>query len=125
MRAFERWAEITAGGDPTPWLYRATANEAISRQRRERYSIKRLVMWLQDDRGDIAPLESLEAKELLAALDQLDPVERTIMWMKLVDGLRNGEVASALSLSDGYVTKLTQRAVKRLHELGWRSDHVD
>ncbi len=126
MRAFARWSDIVAGGDPAPWLYRATVNEAISRQRRERYSLRRLAWWRPnpEEPEETGLLESPDAKALLKALNTLEPVERSVMFMKLVDGLNNGEVARALDLSDGYVTKLTQRAVKRLQALGWRADDV-
>lgn len=125
MRAYESWASLESHQDLAGWLYRVTANAAISRLRRERYSLRRLRLWIQQE-VDEPRVELLgDGKRAVAAIDALPPQEKVVLTMKLLDGLSNREVARALELSDGYVTKLTQKAISRLRQGGWEGVDAD
>ena len=46
--------------------------------------------------------------------------ERVVLALKILDGLSQREIAALLSLSEGYVSKLTARATARLGAQGWK-----
>jgi RNA polymerase sigma-70 factor (ECF subfamily) len=60
-----------------------------------------------------------EAAEALAFLRSLPPNERVVLCMKVLDGCSQREIAQALSLSEGYVSKLAKRALDRARARGW------
>ena len=53
-------------------------------------------------------------------LGELPGLQRVALCMKLLDGKSQREIASALELSEGYVSKLVARAEARIREQGWR-----
>lgn len=120
-RQLPRLAEV---GDVQAWLYRVTANEALSRLRRERSLGARLwllfsgVPTLAD-----GPEHDFERRQeaLLAqrALKALPDKERVVICMWALDGLKQRDIAKALELSEGYVSKLLARGQERLRARGW------
>ncbi|MHB8874037.1 MAG: RNA polymerase sigma factor [Myxococcaceae bacterium] len=110
--------------DPGGWLYRVTANLSISRIRRERSFLARLGRLFQA-REDDAPspdevlMERSEGNEALGMLKALPELERVALCMKVLDGRSQREIARALSLSEGYVSKLVTRAWQRVRDAGW------
>jgi len=106
------------------WLYRVTANLAISRLRHERTLVGTLRELV--GRGEpraAAPDEQLESRQLAGAalrvLGALPAREKVVMTMKLLDDKSQREIAQALSMSEGYVSKLVTRATARLQAAGW------
>lgn len=123
MKALTEWKSLDAHDDLGGWLYRVTANTALSRLQRERFSLRRLQLFGRDSDADAPDVElAHDAAVALTALTALPPKERVVLTMKLVDGHSNREVARALNLSEGYATKLTQRGIERLRERGWEID---
>jgi RNA polymerase sigma factor (sigma-70 family) len=104
------------------WLYRVTANLAISRGRARRSVLNRLSTLFFGAQPLAHPADTIEARdELVRALEilgRLPPRERVIINMKLVDGLSQFQIAAALGLSQGYVSKLLTRATARLRDHG-------
>jgi DNA-directed RNA polymerase specialized sigma24 family protein len=45
--------------------------------------------------------------------------------MKVLDGASQREIARALDVSEGYVSKLIARSVERLAAAGWEVDDVE
>ena len=119
------WANLSRLEDTDDlggWLYCVTARLAVSRFR-SRHSLLRAVRkWLQPSE-DPAPDEALDARRsshrALVALELLPDRERVALCMVALDGLSQREVATRLGLSEGYVSKLLQRARARLNALGW------
>lgn len=111
------------------WLYRVTANAALARLRRERTWVSRVVSLFTPVAAERLPDETLElrtdANKALAALEQLPPKERMCVSMHIFDGLSQREIARTLQLSEGYVSKLLNRAWERLRTEGWEVDHVE
>jgi RNA polymerase sigma-70 factor (ECF subfamily) len=111
------------------WLYRVAANLAVSRLRRERLFSSRIlrgwraeqdeVLWPDD--AVLAPGKL--ATEALSMLRRLPSRERVVVCMKLLDDKPQKEIAAILSLSEGYVSKLYQRACRRLAAAGWEAPH--
>jgi RNA polymerase sigma-70 factor (ECF subfamily) len=106
------------------WLYRVTANLAVSSLRRERALFHRLKTVFQSDaappqRPDELFNQRESAKAGMAAMGQLPVQERVVLWMKLIDGKSQREIASALEVSEGQISKLVARGVKVLRSKGW------
>src|SRR5262249_23174239 len=107
------------------WLYRVTANLALSRLRQERSLVRRLLGAATAIGGRLEPsteevLEQHEtARQVIAAVAALHARERVIVCMKVYDGKRQREIAGALGLSEGAVSKLLDRAWARLKAAGW------
>jgi RNA polymerase sigma factor (sigma-70 family) len=108
------------------WLYRVTANLAISRVRSRRSLLARLRdLFLRGD-GSSHPVARLEARDAaaraLALLGELPPRERVVLSMHVLDGLSQVEIAATLALSQGYVSKLLARATAALRAGGCEVD---
>ena len=66
-----------------------------------------------------APDPSPEDERVLAArreIDLLDPVDRKILLMTLVEGLKPGEIASAMRMSSDVVRQRKSRSLKKIVE---------
>ncbi|MFO0593916.1 MAG: sigma-70 family RNA polymerase sigma factor [Myxococcaceae bacterium] len=111
------------------WLYRVTANEALARLRRESSWVSRLAKLFIPQETARLPDETLELREdtaeAMAALDRLPPKERMCVSMHVLDGLSQREIARTLQLSEGYVSKLLNRAWETLRNAGWEVDDVE
>ncbi|HSR98415.1 MAG TPA: sigma-70 family RNA polymerase sigma factor [Kofleriaceae bacterium] len=105
------------------WLYRVTANLAISRGRARRSFLKRLGAVFFERLPPPHPVAVLEAREemthALEELDRLPARERVVVCMKIVDGMTQIQIAEALALSQGHVSRLLARGFARLRERGW------
>lgn len=110
------------------WLYRVTANEAVSRLRRERSFGAKLAR-LFSGADDVSPAadHDFERKEetrlVERALGALPDKERVVVCMWALDGLAQKDIARTLALSEGYVSKLLTRAQDRLRARGWEVNH--
>lgn len=124
LKLLEHLPRLEAKTELGGWLYRVTANLALSRLRRERSFTTRLAsLFLEDDASDDTPDAGLALKEdaeaALAALRALPARESIVLTMKVIDGRSQREIAEALSMSEGYVSKLVTRGWERLREQGW------
>ena len=120
LRALEHLADLAEIDNIGGWLYRVAANLAISRLGREQSVFRRL---RRDAFGQVpeageSPEVSFEhreeAKAAMALLRSLPTRERVVVSMKLLDGKSQREIAEALSMSEGYVSKLLARARRRI-----------
>jgi len=123
VRLFQNLQALENPSDLGGYLYRVTANVALSRLRKERGFLSRVRHLLGDDDQAEDPHERLMLKEgtraALKQLEALPAMERTVLTMKLFDGKRQTEIAQTLSLSEGYVSKLLNRAIARVRAAGW------
>lgn len=109
------------------WLYRATANLAISRLRRDRTWLERIAGAWRALQGDATPsaeiivVQRREAARALATLRRLPPRERIVVSMKVFDARSQRDIASALELSEGYVSKLLARGLQQIRDAGWET----
>lgn len=128
-KLFEQLSSLDRPDDVGGWLYRVAANLAVSRLRRERLLSRILGGWRAEqqeaewpDDAELAPGKL--ATEALAMLRRLPSRERVVVCMKLLDDKPQKEIASILSLSEGYVSKLYRRACGRLAAAGWEVPHA-
>jgi RNA polymerase sigma-70 factor (ECF subfamily) len=56
-------------------------------------------------------------EQLLAALEQMDPLDREVLALRHFEQLTNGEAARALGLTVGAASKRYVRAIERLRDL--------
>lgn len=111
--------------DVGAWLYRVTANVALSRLKREASWVTRLGRLLTFS-GPVRPDEALERQDDAAAalrlLNTLPPKERMVLSMQVLDGLSQRDIAKMLGFSEGYVSKLLARAWVSIRVAGWEVD---
>ena len=126
VKLWEHLPRLKDQGELAPWLFRVTANLAISRIRREGAlgKLKAVFSLAGDERDDDAsPDQTMQRQEdsqaALEVLKRLPAKERVVLVMKLIDGKSQREVAEALSMSEGYVSKLVARGLARVREAGW------
>lgn len=124
LKLHHRFSAVSASENVAAWLYAVTANEAVSRLRRERSWVTRVARFLS--RGDEAapgPDEAIELSEgarlAMHAVNALPPRERVVLCMAVLDELPQRAIATTLGLSEGYVSKLLTRAKDRVREQGW------
>jgi len=119
-RALRRFRE---GAPFRPWLLQIVANEARNRRRSAgRRAHLTLRAATEQPSGGAAPspeasLLSAETRDaLLAAVNELQEDQRTVIALRFFAGLSEHEVAEALSLPEGTVKSRTARALERLRE---------
>jgi RNA polymerase sigma-70 factor (ECF subfamily) len=128
VKLLEHIDELDNPGDLGGWLYRVAANLSVSRLRRTKSILARfLPAYRAEIDGSQAPPDLLfEQREAAAAamttLRTLPGRERVVMVMKLLDGKSQREIAEALSVTEGYVSKLYARAWERIRAAGWEDD---
>ncbi|MFO0726254.1 MAG: sigma-70 family RNA polymerase sigma factor [Myxococcota bacterium] len=107
------------------WLYRVTVNLSLDRLRRERSWVGRFSTLFAAGRPEEAPaLDVLfeEREDLLRAMqamERLPAKERVVLSMRVVDDKPQREIAQILGLSEGYVSKLLDRAKTKVKSEGW------
>lgn len=130
VRLIEHLPHLRDADDLGGWLHRVAANLAISRLRRERSLLGKLqALWSTSPHVDESALglalRKQRADRVLDTLRLLPPRERVAICMKVLDGMSQREIAHALELSEGYVSKMIQRAMRRIADAGWEIDDVE
>jgi RNA polymerase sigma-70 factor (ECF subfamily) len=124
LRLHRRLPRLDTTVDLGGWLYRVTANAALSHLRRERFSLRRLARLVAGRVRSAASAEDTvvlqqDAAAAVKALGALPDRERVVACMHFLDGLAQRDIARTLTLSEGYVSKLLTRARERLRGWGW------
>jgi RNA polymerase sigma-70 factor (ECF subfamily) len=125
LKLLEQFPRLEAHHDLGGWLYRVTANLAVSRLRRERSWVGRLQQaWrvLQEESApspEVVVVSRERAAQALHALRALPPQQRVVICMKLLDGHSQRKIAETLDLSEGHVSKLVTKATSTLRAQGW------
>lgn len=96
-----------------------TARNIINSSYRSRRSEKAATEQLVDHSA--GPLEIAERDEqvdlIRLSLDELEPLDRTILGLTLVEGMKPGEIADRLGMKGELVRKRKLRALKRVREM--------
>ena len=123
----EKKDELDSLEDIGGWLYRVASNLAVSRLRRERSLWRRVSTKLSatEPRGEPSADIVIEQQQLSAmavtALTRLPPKQRVVISMKILDDKSQREIADTLALSEGYVSKLIARGLRRIRRQGWEA----
>jgi RNA polymerase sigma-70 factor (ECF subfamily) len=104
------------------WFWTVARNRLRSRIRRKGRPERELDFGSADDPSDLAVLADEHAR-IRAALAELAPRDRQILWLREVEGLAHEEIGGRLGLATGAVRVAALRARRRLEEIYARSDH--
>lgn len=115
---------VIAVDDPGGWLYRVAINTCIDdlRQSRLRRFLLDAVSHGVPQRApsiEAASVAKAELSEFELALGALPAKQRLVIVLVHIEQRSQTEVAEALSLSKGQISKLHARAVTSLREMGW------
>jgi len=125
IKLLEHMAALTDQEDLGSWLYRVAINTCLTRLKREGsvWNRVRQALTISSETVDRqTPERKVQIKHdldaALGALQHLSPKERVVFCMRYLDDQPQQEIASTLSLSEGYVSKLLRRARGRLKKQG-------
>jgi len=122
LRLHGHLSSLEARQDLAAWLYTVTARLALTRRRNERGWVDRLASFFKPQ-GQAAVDDQVAARQAMrsafAQLAALPDRERVVLCMELLDGKKQRDIASALNLSEGHVSKLLKRARERIRIAGW------
>lgn len=125
IKLLEELPSLSQHDDLGGWIYRVTTNAALTRLRREKSLVGRLHRIFgggseeHADQADTRLELSERSKEAQAMLESLPAKERVVLSMKVLDGMAQREIATALGMSEGYVSKLLTRAWDKVRAAGW------
>jgi RNA polymerase sigma-70 factor (ECF subfamily) len=132
IKMLEHLSTLSDHDDLGKWLYRVTVNTCLTRLKREGsvWGRVRQALTASSETADRrTPERSVQLRhdlgEALAALERLPAKERVVFTMKHLDNLPQQEIAAALDLSEGYVSKLLHRALARLQKHGKQGEVRD
>lgn len=118
-RLWRRWAKVSAGGDPWPYVQRIAINLALSWRRRrwrDEIPVAEPTMPLAADDTD-----TWVSRQLVAGwLDGLPPRQRAAVVLRFLMDLSVEETAARLGCSVGTVKSQTSKALQAL-----RQKHAD
>ena len=112
-------AEVLRGAESLrAWLARVVVNECLSMRRRQKVEKKALAERVAPAVAR-APLggdwEMREA--VLSAVENLSEPSRTIVILRMLDGMSGGDVSEALECSESYVSRQLHAAMEQLREV--------
>ena len=113
VRAWERWAEVSAMENPSGWLFRVAFNLRSSRLRRARAE-SRVLLRVRSD-SSIQPPTSIQIT-VRDALQQLPVRQRAALVARHYLQLSVNEAAEALDCAPGTVKALCSQGIERLRE---------
>lgn len=130
IKLLEQMPGLTDTDDLGGWIYRVTVNTCMTRLKRDGSVWRRVSQALAQSQPEVVsdtPERQVQVRdELTAALAQLKDLpakERIVFCMRYLDEMPQQQIASTLSLSKGYVSKLLKRVRKRLERQGWEVPH--
>ena len=120
--AWRRFAEMPDGERERPWLY-GVAYRVISNQRRSTSRRGRLTERLRTaghrivDDAAVQVVRAESHREVLNAIDRLEPLDREVLMLSLWEELSSPEIAETLGISEAAIRKRKSRARRRLQRL--------
>ncbi|MEZ4901211.1 MAG: RNA polymerase sigma factor [Spirosomataceae bacterium] len=100
------------------WLRTIVVNTAISYYRKnQKFHGEIGLDYIQEVSFDANVIEQISAEEILALVQQLKPIYRTVFTMHVVDGYQLREIADVLNFNEATVRSHFARARSRLQEL--------
>lgn len=115
IKAFRKWDEIGSMDSPAGWVFVAGKRWGLSWRRSRRRERKREELVI--GRHEVVDQPGADYLDLMDALDELSPDQRTIVACRFSLGMSVGETAELLGIKEGTVKSRLSRAVLRLREL--------
>ncbi len=110
VRAFDRWAKVSAYDDPCAWVRRVAWNLATSRLRR----VKVAFGYLARQREEHMPEPSPDRVALIQALAKLPDKHRLAVVLHYLANMPTAEIARQQSVADGTVRSWLSRGRAQL-----------
>jgi RNA polymerase sigma-70 factor (ECF subfamily) len=107
VRTYQRWAKVSAYGNPEGWAYRVGLNWARSFMRRRKRAPRPFA------EGFVSPAPASEPS-LAAALEALDVDQRAVIVCRYYLGLSEAETAEALEIRIGTAKSRLHRGLRHL-----------
>lgn len=117
VRAFSRIAQFNGESSLATWMYRIAVNEALQFLRRKVPLQLDAQLEFSAPNSDIAHDWVVAALDLEKALEQLDPLDRTILLLRYQEGLDYRAIAAVMDCPAGTVASRLNRARQRIREL--------
>lgn len=114
-KAFERWDDLTARGDPSAWLYTVAWNQVRSRHRRL-VSESRALRRLQTRNEPMVAGPAAPSPEVWAAVRRLPPRARQAVALRYIADLTESDIATVMGVSRGTVAWTLSDARRRLSD---------
>lgn len=110
VRAYERWAKVSAMDNPEGWVYRTALNWARSRLRRRKYR--------SNSRIPDVPLDDPEASDprLIEAIRHLPFHQREVVVARYLLDMSETQMAEAFDAPNGTIKSRLHRALGTLKE---------
>lgn len=108
-RAYERWGRVSELDRPGGWVYTVALN--VARRRLRRNTMERLLLLKFHSPREVSPETGFELWDLVRTLP---PRERTAVVLRYVGDLPEAEVAKAMGISPGGVSKTLNVARSRI-----------
>jgi RNA polymerase sigma factor (sigma-70 family) len=116
INAFKRLKQFRGDAPFWGWLRRVVVNQAISQLRRQPdFADLELSDYHAVSDGDHGRVEL--CKDLAEAFGQLDPQDRSVVWLHDVEGYNHTEIAELFNMTESFSKTRLSRARARLREL--------
>jgi RNA polymerase sigma-70 factor (ECF subfamily) len=130
IRLMEKSDSLDRSTSLAGWLLTIAYRLCANRLRHERTLWRRVQAVLMSSTETAAPEPESQSDvhalgvKLQSALATLPPKQRAVLVMRHLDGMAQTEIAKTLDCSEGYVSKLLDRATRTLRGLDWEVDDV-
>ncbi|HEX4125728.1 MAG TPA: sigma-70 family RNA polymerase sigma factor [Tepidisphaeraceae bacterium] len=118
LRALERPAELREVESLRAWLARIVVNESLQVRRRKKTEQRILTDHVIRSPSQSAEGEGWELREaILEAVERLPEPARSVVAMRLLDGMSGGQVKELLECSDAHVSRELHRGMELLRDV--------
>jgi RNA polymerase sigma-70 factor (sigma-E family) len=113
-----RWRKVSAGDNPEGYVRQVMLNEVRSRWRRRRRGVEHPVGEMADsvDRYEMEA-EAADRSVLAAALRQLTPKQRAVLYLRFYEDMSEAQTAKTLGCATGTVKSQTHDALAKLRSV--------
>lgn len=123
IKVFEKINKFNFKGSLEGWIRRIMVNNAIDyyRKNKNKYAISETHveedMLVDENEDDENLFKELNAKEILACVQELSPSYKVVFSMFVLDGFSHKEIAEELNISEGTSKSNLAKAKRNLREL--------
>ena len=119
IKVFEKIGKFNFIGSLEGWIRRIMVNNAIDhyRKHKKRFVMSETLIQIEriaDEEIEENIFDELTAKDLLAFVQQLSPVYRTVFNLYVLDGYSHAEISEELGISEGTSKSNLSKAKKNL-----------
>ncbi|NLE11858.1 RNA polymerase sigma factor [Propionibacterium sp.] len=117
IQLYKHWGEVTAKGDPDPWLYRVAVNRASDYRRALTRASRLFQRLVKTAPADPVCVDWVPRAEFMSMLSQLPTRQRTAAALYYEADLSVAEIARVMEISEGAVNSHLHRARMALRKI--------